>query len=149
MSVTIRGLEAVRAKVSSLESADAFRRGVATGATRIKEFMATYPAQVHKPQPFKTEKQRRFVMAALKEGRLSFPYGRTGSLGRRWTIVFSNGGQSATIGNNTEYGPLVQQAGAQAGYHAGNWQTDQDAIDQMGPLVTQDIDAEIGKVING
>ena len=153
MSVTIKGIEPIKAKINTLKSGIAYQRGIARGATIIKSFMADYPGQIHKPQPFKTAKQRRFVMWALREGILSFPYKRGGAgsekLGSRWTIVFTDGGNGAIIYNNASYATMVQKEGAQVSYHAGNWQTDQDAVDQKGPEVVEAIADEVGVVIHG
>lgn len=153
MSISITGIEPIKAKITTLAQGQAYARGIATGATIIKSFMADYPAQIHKPQPFKTDKQRRYVMWALKNGVLSFPYKRGGSgsqrLGARWTIVFTNNGLGAIISNNASYAAMVQKEGAQVSYHDGNWQTDQDAIDEKSGEIVQAIEDEIGAVTNG
>lgn len=153
ISVTITGVEPIKAKINSLRSGLAFQRGVAIGAATIKTFMADYPAQIHRPQPFKTDKQRRYVMWALKNGQLSFPYrrggGRSERLGARWTIIITDGGMGATIQNNASYARMVQKEGAQVGYHVGNWQTDQDAVDQKSQDVVDSIESEVSAVING
>lgn len=42
---------------------------------------AKYPPQAHRRQPFKSNRQRAFVMGGIKRGTLSIPYRRTGALG--------------------------------------------------------------------
>ena len=53
-------------------------------------------------------------------------YRRTGTLGRRWTMVVNQyPGMIATeVGNNTKYAPWVQSDQFQAKVHAGRWKTD-------------------------
>ena len=52
-------------------------------------------------------------------------YRRTGTLGRRWTsqVHQSSDGLSGEAGNNTSYGPYVQDSERQAA-HMVHWQTD-------------------------
>lgn len=55
------------------------------------------------------------------------PYERTGTLGRTWAmgpIVLAQDGVEGSIGNNTDYGPYVQDAERQAAVHQGYWPTD-------------------------
>jgi hypothetical protein len=88
---------------------------------RMQHDLQVYPAASRKPQPFKSDKQRRFVMALIREGKV--PYRRTGNLGRKWTthVSTSSNGIEGTVGNNTDYGPYVQSASGQAAYHQGTW----------------------------
>lgn len=53
---------------------------------------AHYPPQSHRKQPFKSAKQRAFVMAGIKRGTLSVPYRRTGALGGSGTKQPFGGG---------------------------------------------------------
>ena len=85
-----------------------------------------------RPQPFKTDKQRRFFFAALREGRIEVPYRRTMTLGRRWTTEISGSGLDLVgrVGNNTSYGPFVMARADQAAYHAGVWPLAEDVAEQ-------------------
>jgi hypothetical protein len=149
LSVSVKGVDEVVRKMNRLASMDGAKRGIAAGAALLKAKMADYPPPNPKPQPFKSDKQRRFVMAALREGRLGFPYKRTGKLGQGWTVTFTSGGLGAVVGNSVAHGPLVQKAGEQAGYHSGNWQTEAQVAEEFGPDVIELIEAEIKADING
>lgn len=73
-------------------------------------------------------------MALLHSDMATYPtqrpttYRRTGHLGRRWTTKVSQDGSRGEIGNNTPYGPYVQDAQRQAQPHVGHWQTDEQVM---------------------
>ena len=91
--------------------------------------MATYPArQSRKPNPgqFVSERQRRFVMASIRDGRIKMPYKRTNTLKRSWQrriIGEGNGivGEVLSSGNMAPYNRLLQDRDNQAGMHQPNW----------------------------
>lgn len=61
-------------------------------------------------------------------------YRRTGTLGRRWTsarreVEITGGMLQGRVGNNTPYGPYVQDPAQQAQVHRGRWQTTADVVD--------------------
>jgi hypothetical protein len=149
VSVQVRGVDEVVRKLNRLASMDGAKRGIAAGAALLKAKMADYPEQTHDRHAFVSDKQRRFFFAALRDGTLGVPYKRTGKLGQGWTVNFENGGLSAVVGNNVPYGPLVQKAGEQAGFHQNNWLTDQEVANNWGPKVVDGIAEEIRKDING
>jgi hypothetical protein len=122
MTVEIRGLDEVVRKLEGLDDPAVFRPPMIQATAHIQRKLADYPAARRRPQPFKSDRQRRFFFAALREGRIQVPYRRTGTLGRRWTTEVSADGRRGVVGNNTPYAPLVQGP-QQAAYHSGNWQT--------------------------
>jgi len=82
-------------------------------------------------------------------------YDRTRTLGRLWTaarpqVAVTGHVMDARIGNNTPYGPYVQDPEAQAWMHAGRWRTTHDVavahagevshlVAQAGPVIVQRI----------
>lgn len=78
-----------------------------------------YPGASGKPQPFVSAKQRRAFFAKLRSGEISVPYQRTNVLKQGWR----QSGPFA-VENTVRYADLVQGAGRQARYHAGNWDTE-------------------------
>lgn len=76
-------------------------------------------------------------------------YRRTGTLGRRWTHVVRRDlfGVQTIVGNNTPYGPLVQDPVEQASVHRGRWRTKADAVreneEKIADEILQAIEAEI------
>jgi hypothetical protein len=97
----------------------------------VQNRLAVYPAASRKPMVWKSEKQRRYVMAAIREGTIEVPYRRTGTLGRRWTSRVWGAGMDTMgeVGNNTSYGPFVMDRTSQAMYHAGTWPVAQDVAE--------------------
>ncbi|KPJ95378.1 MAG: hypothetical protein AMJ53_02840 [Gammaproteobacteria bacterium SG8_11] len=98
----------------------------------IQDSVPSYPVASRKPQPFKSDKQRRFFFWALRSGRISVPYRRTGTLGRSLTIgqpgnikeVRKLGqGVEGQFGTRTKYAPMVIGQRSQARYHQGTWWT--------------------------
>lgn len=123
MTTTVQGLDATIDKLDGLDRPEVFRRPMTEGTAHLQRAIAKYPPQVSRPQPFKSDKQRRYFFAALRRGEIKVPYRRTGTLGRRWTTEVSPDGRRGVVGNNTPYGPLVQgDASQQVRYHAaGGW----------------------------
>jgi hypothetical protein len=107
------------------------------------------PPPERKPQPFKSDKQRRFVMAALSRGEI--PYKRTGNLGRKWTshISTSTNGLEGTVGNNVPYAPFVQSASGQSAYHQGVWSTDLQVFDRHHAAIERDFLTAIERALAG
>lgn len=107
--------------------------GVAV-AEETRNIFARYPPASHARQPFKSAKQRAFVMAAIKRGDIVIPYRRgidprSETLGRKWQIEPETDG--ATLINTASYSDLVHTKGKQAKYHQGNWLTDEDGARQV------------------
>ena len=123
MTTEVRGLDDVFEKLDGLDKPEVFRRPMTQAVAHLQSKLAQYPPQVSRPQPFKTDKQRRYFFWALREGRIQVPYRRTGTLGRRWTTEVSPDGREGRVGNNTPYAKYVQGTREdQSFYHAtGGW----------------------------
>lgn len=137
--IEIVGLRELMADVDRLAAGVALRDTMETAVEMVRTQIAVYPAP---PSGYrmvwKSEKQRRWFFAALREGRIQVPYRRTGTLGRRWTTNITGSGSAeirGEIGNATEYGPWVQAAESQAAIHQGRWRTDVQVAEMMaGPI---------------
>lgn len=113
-----------------------------TKEQRRKHKAQTYPPQLNKPQPFKTEKQRRFFFWALDNGIIIVPYPRTGLLANSWRAR-QEGWSHWVLENSAAYAHLVVGKGQQARYHEGHWWTAEDIIsDEVGKL-TSDLTEEL------
>lgn len=117
----------------------AMRRTVATAvAAEVQDRIAVYPPAPGRPQPFVSDKQRRFFFAALRDGRISVPYRRGGdprseTLGRKWEIIPQPNG--ALLKNASSYSDLVHGTTKQTRYHRDSgWRTEKTAV----TLVEQD-----------
>ena len=77
-----------------------------------------FRAQPYKKMQFVSAKQRAFVMAAIKDGRIEVPYRRTGKIGMSEKIQTTNG---IDVVVPAEYSDLVRTRGRQARYHSPLW----------------------------
>ncbi len=95
--------------------------------------LAKYPSPSGKKMEFKSERQRRFVMASIRSGAITVPYHRSGALGRSWVKQPLNGGMA--IISRLAYAPYVVGDGEQAAYHRGTW-------DQL-ETIAQDVESSV------
>lgn len=72
-----------------------------------------------KKMQFVSNKQRAFVMAAIRDGRIEVPYRRTGQIGISEQHATSNG---IDVTVPVEYSDLVRTKGKQAKYHQPLWE---------------------------
>ena len=98
----------------------------------LHDDLTDYPGPPQRPYPkmLRTAKQRRWFFWALKEGKISIPYARSGKLGQSWNthIDETGSGMYGKIGTNMSYAKWVQNAESQARIHQGNWLTDEQAF---------------------
>jgi len=102
---------------------------------------------------FKSQRQHKYVMAAIREGLIEVPWKRAMSAGsealsKSWTVSELNGGFGAVIGNDTSYGPWVQDRDRQSLFHAETgWVTVQAISDEMQPLIGKKIRRAVNRVL--
>ena len=150
LTITVEGVPALIARLGRAVAVQTLVPPITRGVNEIRATLATYPPQSGRPNPPKSDKQRRYLMMLGRLGLI--PYRRTGNLGRSWVedIQTSSTGVVGTVGNSVasptgfHYGPLVQGGDTQTTYHAGTWGTDQQAFDKH----RQGILDDIGDAIN-
>lgn len=148
INVTIDASDVV-ALFERMRNADGLKRGLSAAAVYLRGKLAQYPSA--RPQAFQwvSEKQRRFVMAAIRSGDIRVPYARGGqgsqTLGKRWAVADEAGGLTKVIGNNAGYAKWVQGGSTQAFYHRGNWKTNEDVARDESGRVRDMIADEIAK----
>lgn len=138
--IQIEGLDRLLTKLDRISSLRVLAPPMAQSLSRLNSFMDDYPPERKRSQPFKSDKQRRFFFAALRDGRIVVPYHRTGLLGRTWQMRVQITAQQVigVLSNDTPYGPFVQAPPpTQAAYHQGNWRTTDDAVQKLGPVIVQ------------
>ena len=87
-------------------------------------------------QVYKTERQRRFVMANIREGKITVPYVRGRGAGLRGSQSLSQSyrtqldGDTAVLTSSATYAPYVV-GDQQAPIHQGRWTTAVQAADQV------------------
>ena len=121
-AIKIEGLDPLIKKLEKAGKLDALKTGLLEAGSHVKGKLgpSNYPPRKYLPQPFKTDKSRRFFFAALRDGRIEVPYRRGQSpgsedLGLKWTVKARKGGLQVVVGNNVSYGPIVQ-GDEQSGY---------------------------------
>ncbi|GAG42428.1 unnamed protein product, partial [marine sediment metagenome] len=77
-------------------------------------------------------------------------YNTSEGLGRAWTWEVTNGGRRGEVGNDTSYGPYVQDKTKQTRFHkARNWKTIQDVLKKATPKIVgffkRGYDKELGR----
>lgn len=96
-----------------------------------------YPSQTNNPQPFKTDKQRKWFFWALGTGVIQVPYKRTGRFANSWRGE-RKGESEWVVGNSAPYAGLLAGRGTQAKYHEGNW-----------PIYQELVEARTGELTDG
>ena len=126
---------AVRGMLTKLEGGDAFKAGLRSMAGYLRGKASVYPPTEgnRPPQPFVSEKQRRYFFAALRDGRIVLPYRRRGAgggLASRWGQVEEDGGLTQVIGNDSAYAPFVIGHESQSLYMRSlGWRTTADVVE--------------------
>ena len=154
MPTTVSGLDPIIAKLEGLDDPSVFRRPMNQSVLHLHNKVAAYPSgNQHRPQPFKTDKSRRYFFAALKRGEIEVPYRRGQSpmsetLGKKWTRRINQSDLSFIIGNNVSYGLYVQDRDNQAHIHKKiGWITIQDVVEQEEETVVRFVKAEVDKIL--
>lgn len=103
-----------QAFLMNLQDGDVIRGGVMAGAIYLKGIFSEYPddSNAHRPQPFKTDKQRRYFFYALRTGLIEVPYKRGSSpnsetMSKQFGVSERDGGETAAIGNRASYAPML------------------------------------------
>ena len=117
---------------------EATRRVTLQYAQSVEGILLTDKPSPPKPgsMVFKTEKQRRFVMASIREGRIQVPYvrGRNNnmrgaqSLSQSYRVRLDD--DEAVLTSNATYAPYVV-GDQQADIHKGRWTTAMQAADRI------------------
>lgn len=94
-----------------------------------------YPPQRNAPQPFKTDRSRRWFFWALRSGLISVPYTRTGLLANSWSAHVS--GWSGDLRNSAAHAGLVV-GDEQVSYHRPNWWLAEDVVVDEVPELEQE-----------
>lgn len=129
------------------------RSGFRAGLSYLKGYMTAYPPQSSRPQPFRTDRQRRGFFAKLKSGEIEVPYRRGTSPGSRqlsksWQISVST--LQGELGTRVPYAPLVQSRPDQTRYHkATGWTTAEDVQERHGERAAEIVQETVMARIRG
>jgi hypothetical protein len=125
--IVVDGIDKLEKKLGRLGAVQVLRAPMRAGIERIWSELQVYPPPSRKRFDFKTERQRRFVMAAIRTGRLRVPYYRrhSGGLAGSWRRRIEEYHRSLVgiVASKISYGPYVMSPTLQAEYHRGTWPT--------------------------
>ena len=104
-----------------------------------------------KPSKFKSEKQRRYVMAHIRDGSIRIPYAQTGMLGNSITHTTSIVGTSVevTVGTNLAYAQyVIGPPGVQSAFMAlKGWQPLEQKLAGNDDRFTNQLQGDLGTFI--
>lgn len=151
VGIDIRGMEQVNHLLRNLprEAQDAASQAVAEYMLRVERAYPPYQyitrKQAYPPTGWQSDRQRRFVMAAIREGRITpgSPH-RTQAFSRAWRIV--DRGVNAFLVNETPYGPYLKDPRANHMKLIG-WTTIEEDVEKRQPEILRKAQAGIDKAI--
>ena len=98
-----------------------------------------------------SNRQRLFVIIAIREGRIQVPYRRrhSGGLAGAWVEKVERRGDSliGQVDNRISYGPFVMGPDSQAAYHQGNWPTTVDVLNKVKGDIKRYFETAIRKAV--
>ena len=145
-SVTVEGLDDL---LKRLDLVSPLKDGMTAASIYVVKKMKYYPKNESRPQPFKTDKSRRWFFANLKSGNISVPYKRTMGLRNHWTYQVSTNGEVSQIGNNVPYAQIVQGRDKQSAYHKETgWATAEDTLDNERDEISKIVAIPINEYLN-
>ena len=115
----------------------------------LRVALGAYPPQRRYRMRWVSERQRRYVMAAIRGGRISVPYRRTGRLREGWQINTRIDGNGATMSvtNSVEYAAGVMGA-RQWWMHADHWPKAKGIVDAWTPTVRRVIRERVKEMLD-
>ena len=134
--IDISDLQKKLAQVTGPDLTRSIAQKVANEAVVPELAKEPFRAPPYKKMQFISNKQRAFVMAAIKRGDIQVPYRRTGKIGISEQIQTTNG---IDVIVPAEYSDYVRTKGKQAKYHDPLWPTDEQ--------IAQKIEGDTAEVI--
>lgn len=150
LSVSLRNGELVKKDLEDL----AFSEGPKVSAGRIRGRLESariklirYPAAFEGPYPWKTPKQRRYVMMMIRLGKIVLPYRRTGKYGQSWRVEKKETGRVGyTLKSPLSHAKYVSGSAYgtdQARIHQSRWPLLRDVVEEAIAMLPQEIADDI------
>jgi len=124
VGIRIEGLPRLSEIMRRVGTLQPVKTGLRAGARHLQgKMISEKPPVSRRPvAQFWSDKQRRGFFYYLNAGKIDVPYYRRISqnsedLTHSWTTEERNGGLTQIVGNDTKYGPLVQDEAMQSRYH--------------------------------
>jgi hypothetical protein len=127
-TIYVQGLPELEKKLRKLSDPDLLMVPLQKTVLRAYEDTQDYPKASRRPFRWKSRKQRAYVMAAIRKGKIKVPYERrkgVGGLASSWVARIERRGSRLVgiVASNKDYGPYVMGKDEQADYHKGTWPT--------------------------
>ena len=117
--IDISDLQQKLAQITGPDLTRDIAQAVAKEAVEPELAKEPFRTQPYKKMQFVSDKQRAFVMAAIRTGDIQVPYRRTGQIGISEQHATTSG-MDVTV--PVEYSDLVRTKGKQAKFHEGTWE---------------------------
>ena len=147
-TIQIKGLDKLQVKFAGIEPA--IKAGIKASTVHIKGKVAKYPAATMANDPSQRQWYERgwgskwHVRGGGWHGRKS-----SETLGKKWTVEFTNNGMTARIGNDVSYGKWVQSPEYQArALKRIGWKTTEQVAEEETETVEKFIKSQIDKALS-
>lgn len=161
MKVELKGEEDLERIFKKLGNLQPVKVGIKAAGEHVEGKVKQYPPR-NRPsrksvygQSFVSDRQRKAFFAGLRDGSIEVPYRRGQSPGsqghaKRWNTRLRNHGLTAIVGNNSSYGPLLQDADQQSRYmKAVGWKTTERVMEEERKMVNKIIRDQVRKALRG
>lgn len=141
IGIDISGVTTISERLKKLpkEARDA---GVESANEYIVNMMQEYPPKPTRPFVWSSDKQRRYVMAKIREGGY---IGRTQQLRNAWKTV--GNGYNQMVVNETPYADYVQGESQIIGHATNGWQTISNKLKQRGKEILKKFEGGVKSAI--
>lgn len=146
MATQVRGLDEVIRKLEKVGGRGALKPPMLKTVAHLHNKIAIYPPSTIANSPGNGYSWYERGFGTRTATGKAWPTSET--LGRRWTHEVSADGRRGEVGNNASYGPFVQSAEKQAGFHAARgWLTDEQVAEAEADVVVGFFDDEIKSLL--
>lgn len=141
IGIDVQGIATIQNRLSKLPQ-EAKDLGVETANEYIVNIMREYPPKPTAPFVWSSDKQRKYVMAKIREGGYT---GRTQQLRNAWKTVGE--GYKQIVANETPYAQFVQDENQIIGHTTNGWSTIASNMKAKGSEILKRFDAGVKKAI--
>lgn len=150
-NIVIENVDKLMQKFGRLATVWVLREPMRLAVERVWSELQVYPPPARKKFPFKSERQRRFVLASIRSGTLRVPYYRrhSGGLAGSWRrrVEERARGLVGIVASKISYGPYVMSPTLQAEYHRGTWPTTADVVEEVEGDIVSYFDRAISRAL--
>lgn len=132
------------AYLAGLQTMQGVQDGLVAAGRIVLAAEQVYPSASSRPQPFKTDKSRRWFFWALRNGLIQVPYVRTQALASSW-VLHTDSTTQVTVGTEYDKAPLMKSARQTAYHRVTGWETAAASAIRVEGQAVAAFDATIGR----